>query len=180
MMTIRRPVSLCRPLKVLVTSLLMSNLMLFSAATLAESHPLEVKVTVVEKTCDIYGDSIGQPITVEMGELIIKNIMKKEGRYGETEIKYKLNCNDAAKNPTLKLKFGGEPMNGQARNVLSTSDSNLGLRLMADGKDLNLEEWLPFRYNTKPSLSVIPVGSDKGEIKAGPMTASATLSVEYY
>lgn len=71
-MTMRR----CRLPKVLATSLLMSSLMLCSAATLAETYTLTVKVTVVEKTCDIYGpDGIGQPINVAMGDLIIKTSM---------------------------------------------------------------------------------------------------------
>lgn len=179
MMTIRRRGRLCRPPKVLVTSLLMSNLMLFSAATLAETYTLTVKVTVVEKTCDIYGDGgIGQPITVDMGDLIIKNIMK-EGDYGKTEILYTLDCEDAASNPALKLKFDGPRMSGQAANVLSTSDPNLGLRLMAGNSNLNLATWRDFNYKTKPALSVIPVSSGSGGINDGQMTASATLSVEY-
>lgn len=179
MMTIQRPGSLCRASKVLVTGLFMSNLILFSAAPLAENYTLTVKVTVVEKTCDIYGDGgIGQPITVDMGDLIIKNIMKEED-YGKTDILYTLDCEGAASNPALKLKFEGPRMNGQAANVLSTSDSNLGLRLMADNSNLNLATWRNFNYNTKPTISVIPVGSGSGGINDGKMTASATLSVEY-
>ncbi|MEX6428173.1 fimbrial protein [Providencia manganoxydans] len=177
MMTIRRPRSLCRLPKVLVTSLLVSNLILFSSAALAETYTLTVKVTVVEKTCDIYGEGPGQPITVDMGDLIIKNISKVEG-YGKTDIPYTLDCEDAASNPALKLKFDTPRMIRQEANVLPTSDPNLGLRLMADNKNLNLGTWLEFNYNTKPTLSVIPVGSGEG-INDGTMTASATLSVEY-
>lgn len=180
MMTIQRPRSLCRSPKVLVTSLLVSNLILFSSAALAETYTLTVKVTVVEKTCDIYGEyGPGQPITVDMGNLIIKNISKVED-YGKTEIRYTLDCEDAASNPALKLKFEGPRMDKQAANVLATtSDPNLGLRLMAGNNDLNLGTWLEFNYKTKPTLSVIPVGSGDGGINDGPMTASATLSVEY-
>ncbi|MEY1579996.1 fimbrial protein [Providencia manganoxydans] len=178
MMTIRRPRSLCRLPKVLVTSLLVSNLILFSSAALAETYTLTVKVTVVEKTCDIYGDDgIGQPITVDMGDLIIKNINGVD--YGKTEIRYTLDCEDAVSNPALKLKFDTPRMIRQEANVLPTSDPNLGLRLMAGNNNLNLGTWLEFNYNTKPTLSVIPVGSGDGGINDGPMTASATLSVEY-
>lgn len=177
MMTIRRQRSLCRPPKVLVTSLLMSNLILFSSAALAETYTLTVKVTVVEKTCDIYGsDGIGQPINVTMGDLIIKNI---DGvSYGQTEIPYQLQCEDGDQNPALKLKFDGPKMNGQATNVLATSDPNLGLRLMANNTDLSLGIWRDFNYSQPPVLSVIPKGSGEG-INDGQMTASATLSVEY-
>lgn len=173
-MTMRR----CRLPKVLAMSLLMSSLMLCSAATLAETYTLTVKVTVVEKTCDIYGpDGIGQPINVAMGDLIIKNI---DGvSYGKTDIPYTLSCDDAASNPALKLKFDGPRMSGQAANVLSTSDKNLGLRLMAGNSNLNLGVWRHFNYSTQPTLSVIPIGSGAGGINDGQMTASATLSVEY-
>lgn len=180
MMTIQRPRSLCRLPKVLVTSLLVSNLILFSSAALAKTYTLTVKVTVVEKTCDIYGDGPGQPITVDMGNLIIKNISKVDN-YGKTDILYTLDCEDAASNPALKLKFAGPRMKGQDANVLATtSDPNLGLRLMIDDtKPLNLGTWQEFHYNTKPTLSVIPVGSGDGGINDGVMEASATLSVEY-
>ncbi|WP_272520763.1 MULTISPECIES: fimbrial protein [unclassified Providencia] len=177
-MTILRRQRLCRPPKALATSLLLSNLILFSTVVLAETYTLTVKVTVVEKTCDIYGDGgIGQPITVNMGDLIIKNINGVD--YGKTDIPYTLDCEDAASNPALKLKFDGPQMGGQAGNVLSTSDPNLGLRLMADNSNLNLATWRNFNYNTKPALSVIPVGSGTGGINDGQMAASATLSVEY-
>lgn len=178
MMTMRRRRRLCRPPKALATSLLMSNLILFSTVALAETYTLTVKVTVVEKTCDIYGDGgIGQPITVNMGDLIIKNINGID--YGKTEIPYTLDCDDAASNPALKLKFDGPRMNNQVANVLSTSDPNLGLRLMAGNSNLNLGVWRNFNYNDKPDLSVIPIGSGTGGINDGQMTAFATLSVEY-
>ncbi|MGF7540214.1 fimbrial protein [Providencia rettgeri] len=177
-MMIRRPRRLCRPPKALATSVLMSCLMVFSAIAIAETYTLTVKVTVVEKTCEIYGDGgIGQPITVDMGDLIIKNINGVD--YGKTDIPYTLDCEDAASNPALKLKFEGPRMGGEAANVLSTSDPNLGLRLIADNSNLNLATWRNFNYNTKPTLSVIPVGSGSGGINDGQMTASATLSVEY-
>ncbi|WP_368877486.1 fimbrial protein [Providencia vermicola] len=175
-MIIRR--RFCRPSKALATRLLLSNLMLFSVAALAETYILTVKVTVVEKTCDIYGaGGIGQPINVTMGDLIIKNI---DGvSYGQTEIPYQLQCEDGDQNPALKLKFDGPRMNNQATNVLATSDPNLGLRLMANNTDLGLGTWRNFNYSQTPVLSVIPIGSGTGGINDGQMTASATLSVEY-
>lgn len=177
MMTTRGRRRFCRPPKALAMSLLLSNLMVFSTVALAETYTLTVKVTVVEKTCDIYGsDGIGQPITVDMGDLIIKNI---DGvSYGKTDIQYQLQCEDANENPALKLKFDGPRMSGLAANVLSTSDPNLGLKLMANNTNLNLGTWRNFNYQTKPTLSVIPISNGQG-INDGQMTASATLSVEY-
>lgn len=180
MMTTRGRRRFCRPPKALAISLLLGNLMLFSTVALAETYTLTVKVTVVEKTCDIYGaEGIGQPINVDMGNLVIKDI---DGvSYGKTDIEYFLQCDDAGdagSDPALKLKFDGPRMSGEAANVLSTSDPNLGLKLMANNTNLNLGTWRNFNYETKPTLSVIPISNGQG-INDGQMTASATLSVEY-
>lgn len=178
MMTTRGRRRFCRPPKALATSLLLSNLMLLSTAVLAKTYTLTVKVTVVEKTCDIYGpEGIGQPINVDMGDIIIKQIDGTS--YKKTDIAYFLQCDDPASNPALKLKFDGLRMSGEAANVLSTSDPNLGLRLMADDSNLNLATWRNFNYSNPPTLSVIPKGSNTGGINDGQMMASATLSVEY-
>lgn len=166
-----------RPLHALATVLLLGSAGTFSGAVLAQTYNLTVKVTVVEKTCDIYGNGgPNQPISVDFGDMIIKNI---NGTNYETEIPYTLNCADAASNPALKLKFDGTRMTGQAANVLKTSDSNLGLRLKAGGSNLNLGTWRNFNYATKPVLTATPISSGTGGINDGQLTATATLSVEY-
>ena len=155
----------------------MSSLVLFSGVVLAETYTLTVKVTVVEKTCDVYGSGgPNQPISVDFGDMVIKNV---NGTNYETEIPYTLNCEDAASNPALKLKFDGTRMTGQAANVLTTSDKNLGLRLKAGGSNLNLGTWRNFNYATKLVLTATPIGSGTGGINDGQMTATGTLSVEY-
>lgn len=168
-----------RPPKALATGLLLGSVGLFSGVVLAETYTLTVKVTVVEKTCDVYGNGgPNQPISVDFGDMIIKNV---NGTNYETDIPYKLNCEDAADNPALKLKlkFDGTRMTGQAANVLKTSDNNLGLRLKAGGSNLNLGTWRNFNYATPPALTATPVGSGTGGINDGQLMASATLSVEY-
>lgn len=166
-----------RPPKALAKGLLMSSLVLFSGVALAETYTLTVKVTVVEKTCDVYGSGgPNQPINVDFGDMVIKNV---NGTNYETEIPYTLDCEDAASNPALKLKFDGTRMTGQAANVLTTSDKNLGLRLKVGGSNLNLGAWRNFNYATKPALTATPIGSGTGGINDGQMTATGTLSVEY-
>lgn len=163
--------------KYIISGLFLSLFGLFSNLAMADMYTLTVKVTVVEKTCDIYGNGgRNQPISVDMGDLIIKNI---DGQRYETEIPYQLDCIDAANNPALKLKFDGTQMAGQGANVLKTSVDNLGLALKADSRNLNIGAWHPFNYNARPRLSVIPIASGTGGINDEQMTASATLSVEY-
>ncbi|MEQ5185384.1 fimbrial protein [Providencia alcalifaciens] len=163
--------------KYIISGLFLSLFGLFSNLAMADMYTLTVKVTVVEKTCDIYGNGgRNQPISVDMGDLIIKNI---DGQRYETEIPYQLDCTDAANNPALKLKFDGTQMAGQGANVLKTSVDNLGLALKADSRNLNIGAWHPFNYNARPRLSVIPIASGTGGINDEQMTAIATLSVEY-
>lgn len=162
----------------LAKGLFLSSFVLFSGFGWAETFTLTVKVTVVEKTCDIYGNGgPGQPISVDMGDIIIKNIDGQS--YAKTDIPYTLDCEDSADNSALKLKFDGTQMTGQVANVLKTSENNMGLRLLADGINLNLATWHNFNYASKPVLSVVPVSSGTGGVNDGAFTASATLSVEY-
>ncbi|MEQ5112162.1 fimbrial protein [Providencia vermicola] len=147
-----------------------------SSIAFAETYTLKVKITVVEKTCDIYGNGgINQPITVNLGDITIKKI---DGVQYETDIPYTIDCEDSAQNPKLKLKFDGasSPFNA---NLLKTQDPNLGLRFKAGNTLLNLGAWEYFNYATRPTLSVVPVTSQTGGVKDGELDASATLSVEY-
>ncbi|MEY0589103.1 fimbrial protein [Providencia manganoxydans] len=157
---------------------IMGSSLLVSSQSLADVFNIQVKVTVVAKTCDIYGNGgSGQPISVDMGDIIIKKIDGQS--YAKTDIPYTLDCEDAAENPALKLKFDGTHMPDQEANVLKTNEKNIGLRLLADGINLNLATWRNFNYNKKPILSVVPVASGTGGINDGIFTAYATLSVEY-
>ena len=162
----------------IVVGLITGSCLLTSAQSLADVFNIQVKVTIVAKTCDIYGNGgLGQPISVDMGDIIIKKIDGQS--YAKTDIPYTLVCEDAAENPALKLRFDGDRMPAQAANVLETTEKNIGLRLLADGTNLNLATWRNFNYNTKPILSVVPVASGTGGVNDGIFTANVTLSVEY-
>ncbi len=171
-MNIRRYLWCCRPSRGFMHGLIACGLGLFCAVGLAETYTLTVKVTVVEKTCDINNN---QPITVDFGEMVIKNI---DGAAYETDIPYTLQCEDAASNPALRFMFGTTGASFNA-NLLKTSENNLGLRLKQNGNNWNLNNWLNFTYNTVPTLTAVPVPNGTGGIDAGDFTASGTLSVEY-
>jgi len=167
-----------RWLRLFIASTCVGSLLIYTSVVWAESFLLTVKVTVVTQTCDIYGnEGLGQPISVDMGDIIIKNIDGKS--YGKTDIPYSIECDNTEGNPALKLKFDGVRMAGQAANVLKTSEKNMGLRLLADDTNLNLATWYYFNYATRPVLSVVPISSGVGGVNNGSFTASATLSLEY-
>ncbi len=172
-MNIRRPLGFYRPSRRLAQGLIVCGLFSFCAVGLAETYTLTVKVTVVEKTCDINNN---QPIAVNFPELmVIKNI---DGVAYETDIPYTLQCDDSSDNPGLKFKFSGTGSAFNA-NLLETSESNLGLRLKQGGSNWNLNTWTTFNYNAAPRLSAVPVARGSGGIDAGDFTATGVLSVEY-
>ncbi|HGN1204152.1 fimbrial protein [Providencia rettgeri] len=158
----------------LCMGLLLSNL------CLADVYNVEIKVTVIQKTCDIYGVSgVNQPIEIKLnqGNPMFPNYIN--GDNYTTEIPYTLNCPGALNNAALKLKFDGSPdkFNGE---LLKTSDDNLGLRVRVDNNHLNIGEWHNFYYLNKPKLTVTPeVSNGSTLIKEGDIYASGVLSVEY-
>ncbi|MGM0939176.1 MAG: fimbrial protein [Pseudomonadota bacterium] len=172
------------PMTLWVKKLIASSLLLVSTYSLAETFTIQVKVTVVEKTCDVYGaNGKNAPISITFPDLIIQNI---DGiAYGETPILYNLDCEDAATNPALKIQFTGTDAQSVPNSTfntagkLKTSDNNLAIKINANGKQLKLNNWFPFNYNTKPTLTAIPVSSGAGGIRGGEFTATSTLNVEY-
>ncbi|MBG5919579.1 fimbrial protein [Providencia vermicola] len=173
-----------RPVKSLLTAMISGGLLLVSGQSSAEVFTIQVKVTVVEKTCDIYGNGgKNGPITVTFPDLVIRNI---DGiAYGATPIEYQLDCEDAADNPALKIQFIGVDAQAVPNSTfkeagkLKTTDNNLAIKITANGQQLKLRDWFPFNYKTKPTLMAVPVPSDAGGIRGGEFTATGTLSVEY-
>lgn len=169
------------PIRKAIVGLVAGGCLLASGQSLAEVFTIQVKVTVVEKTCDIYGPSEGQPVQVTFPDLIINQI---DGiSYGRTQINYNIKCEDAADNPAIKIQFTGTDASSSNTNfavgMLKTTENDLAIKILNGSQQLKLNDWLPFRYNSKPTLYAVAVPSDTGGIKGGEFTASGTLSVEY-
>ncbi|MEQ4623862.1 MULTISPECIES: fimbrial protein [Providencia] len=169
------------PIRNAIVGLVAGGCLLASGQSLAEVFTIQVKVTVVEKTCDIYGASEGQPVQVTFPDMIINQI---DGiSYGRTQINYNIKCEDAADNPAIKIQFTGTDASssntGFAVGMLKTTENDLAIKILNGSQQLKLNDWLPFRYNSKPTLYAVAVPSDTGGINGGEFTASGTLSVEY-
>lgn len=183
MKSLIKPIIAKGPTRRMVSTLIASSLLLASGQSFAEVFTIQVKVTVVEKTCDIYGPAPGAPVSVVFPDLIINQI--DGGSYGETPINYNINCEDAADNPAIKIQFTGVDAMSVPNSTfkvagkLKTTDNNLAIQINANGQQLKLNNWFPFRYASKPALTAVAVPSDVGGIRGGEFSASATLSVEY-
>lgn len=164
-----------RSVKSLFTAMISGGLLLVSGHCSAEIFTIRVKATVVEKTCDIYGDGgKGQPISVDFGDMIIKQI---DGNKYETKIPYTLECEED--DPKLKLQFSG-PRAPFDSTLLYTQSDNLGIKFRVNNtKTLALNEWHNFSLKSSPTLTAIPVPSNIGGIRGGEFTTTGILSVEY-
>lgn len=138
----------------------------------SDSVNFKVKVTIVQKTCDVNGNN---PIHVNFGDMIIKNI---DGAMYEQPIPYTLDCEDASSSQGLKLQISGNAANFNS-NLLRTSEPNLGLRFKQNNTVFSRDAWVNFTYGSPPSLSVVPVAYGLDGLNDGDFTASATFNVEY-
>ncbi|HHQ2586747.1 TPA: fimbrial protein [Providencia rettgeri] len=151
-----------------------SGLLLVSCYSQAASDSVNfrVKVTIVQKTCDVNGND---PIHVDFGDMIIKNI---DGVMYERNIPYTLDCEDASSSQGLKLQISGSGASFNS-DLLRTSESNLGLRFKRNNMVFARNTWVNFTYGSPPNLSVVPVVYGQNGLDDGEFIASATFNVEY-
>lgn len=163
-----------------IAGLIAGGCLFASGQSVAGEFAILVKVTVVEKTCDIYGASIGLPVQVTFPDMIINQI---DGiSYGRTPINYNISCDDD--NPAIEIQFTGQDARDTNSNfdkgMLKTTENNMAIKILNGSQQLKLNDsWLSFRYNSKPTLYAVAVPSDIGGISGGEFEASATLSVRY-
>ena len=139
----------------------------------ADANTIKVSVTVVDTPCDISGN---QPISVEFGEMVIRDI---DSIAYEQPIPYTIDCgSNVSNNQVLKLMFSGTSADFDS-SLLKTTVQNLGLKLKANGQLLSINTPYLFEYSNPPELKVVPVKSGSGGVASGEFTASGTLWVEY-
>lgn len=140
----------------------------------SDQLPFTVKVRIETKTCDVNNN---QPIDVEFGDMIIKNI---DGSDYEQPVPYQLTCADSANGTKMKLRFeGGSGAALFNSDLLKTSENDLGLQFKYNNTKFAYNSWVPFTSGNQPTLTVVPVPSGDGGINDGELTATALLSVEY-
>ncbi|EJD6080199.1 fimbrial protein [Providencia rettgeri] len=152
-------------------------LLLYSSIGLAEVFSVNIKIDVIQKSCDVYGDlGPNLPIEINFGEMNLNGFTSE--RYARN-INYNLDCGDkSSSNPSLKLIFESSSSDFDT-TLVGTSNPNLGLKILADNTLLLPNQPRNFMYSKKPSLSVIPVLNDGEEIKLGPFDSSGIIKVEY-
>jgi len=136
------------------------------------SATLTVNVTVVAEPCVINGD---RPIVVDFGDSILTNGV--DGSRYIKNVEYSLDCSNAS-GDDLTMTISGSGA-GFDSTVLQANQPALGIKLLSDGNPMPLNHALNFSRNTPPVLQAVPVKDPAGTLTGGPLTASATMKVEY-
>ncbi|MGJ3353869.1 fimbrial protein [Providencia sp. Je.9.19] len=157
---------------------ILSTIFLFySGLGFAEVFNLSIKIDVIQKSCDVYGDlGPNLPIEINFDEINLNGFTSEN--YARN-INYNLDCGDkSSSNPSLKLIFESSSSDFDT-TLVETSNPNLGLKILADNTLLSPNQPRNFMYSKKPSLSVLPVLNIGKEIELGPFSSTGILKVEY-
>ncbi|MFP4817511.1 hypothetical protein [Providencia hangzhouensis] len=92
--------------KYILTNIALMIFVLFGQSAFGQSFSIKMKVNVIEKGCDVYGEKgNGFPITVDFKE----NDRDITSERYEREVIYNLDCgSDNKNNPKLRLTFKSE------------------------------------------------------------------------
>lgn len=94
------------------------------------------------------------------------------------DIDYTLRCDENDPGLTLKMSIKGTESNFE-KTALKTDADGLAIRLLKDGKPVNINDEFTIDYNTPPKLQAVPVRKKGVELKEQDFTSTGTLMAEY-
>lgn len=147
-----------------------------SHAVLAADQGTKVSITatvVAPPPCVI---NEGQTIDVDFGDIGVNRI---DGTRYMQRINYTIKCEflDATRQLKMKILGTGAAFNA---NVLRTNINNLGIKLLADGKALNINTAFNIDYANPPQLDAVPIKQAAAALTEGEFTSGATMLVDYF
>jgi len=147
---------------------------IWTPSSFAVSVPVSFTGTLIEPpACTINGGGV---IDVNFGEQLATHRIDGEN-YRQT-IAWQLNCPVAPAPLVLKLIIKGNATSFE-NTALQTSQADLGIRLLSDGKRFELNKFVPLSVSAPPVLEAVPVSRPASTLTEGKFTASATLLAQY-
>ena len=132
-----------------------------------------VSVTVLSRPpCEFNG---GSNVLVDFGNEVL--ITRVDGVNYTQPIPYNLTCLPAPPTNALKLQFRGAAAGFDS--ALTTSNPNLGIRLMNGSAPLAPGAWLNFTWPNTPAINAVLVKRPGTTLTPGEFTGAATLLVDY-
>ncbi|HEI8868132.1 TPA: fimbrial protein [Serratia odorifera] len=118
----------------------------------------------------------GKVIDVDFGDVGVNRI---DGNRYMQRLDYTVECEFLDGSRQLKMKIVGSGAAFNA-NVLQTSVNGLGIKLLADGKALNINSAFSIDYANLPKLDAVPVKNAASTLTEGEFSSGATMLVDYF
>ncbi|QGH61589.1 fimbrial protein [Serratia proteamaculans] len=128
--------------------------------------------TLKKKPCHIAGD---RDIEVHFGNV---GINKVDGLRYLQPVPYTLTCDELNKSWTLMLSLKGTAAEFE-KTALKTNATGLGIRILKDGKPMEINTSVAIDYASPPKLQAVPVQQSGVTLPEQDFSATATLMAEY-
>ncbi|HEM8838473.1 TPA: fimbrial protein [Klebsiella aerogenes] len=155
---------------------LASAALLTSPTVLANQNGDAVTVnfhgTLKRKPCHIANDT---DISVHFGNVGIKKV---DGQRYMQEVPYTIQCEETDPSWTLMLSVKGTQA-GFENSALRTNANGLGIRILADGRPMEINKAMAISYTNPPKLQAVPVQQSGVTLPEQEFSATATLMAEY-
>ncbi len=116
----------------------------------------------------------GNTILVDFGEVMSTRI---DGQRYKQPVNYTAECTKMPTN-AMTLAITGNTAGFDA-GLLQTEIAGLGVRMLYQGRQLNLGEKVKFTYPVFPALEAVPVRDMTAVLTGGDFSAVATLELDY-
>ncbi|TCZ22839.1 fimbrial protein [Pantoea agglomerans] len=133
---------------------------------------VEFHGTLRKKPCHVAG---GQDINVQFGNIGINRV---DGQRYVKPVPYTLTCDEVNKAWSLGLSIKGIPA-GFESTALKTSVAGLGIRILQNGKPLQINAVIPVNYQNPPVLQAVPVREEGTVLSEQDFSLTATLVAVY-
>lgn len=142
------------------------------AAQTGDSKRVNFHGTLKKKPCHIAND---QNIDVYFEKVGVKRVDSQ--RYMQP-VPYTLSCDEVDPSWMLMLSVRGIPT-GFEDTALQTNANGLGIRILQDGKPMQINKPIAISYGSPPMLQAVPVQQSGVKLSEQTFSATATLMAEY-
>lgn len=128
---------------------------------------------VANASCKISG---GSPIAIEYGDVYINEI---SGDNYRKEIPYGVTCQGDPEGKSIQIQMVGDVASFDS-GLLSTDASGLGIKVLQNGNQMDLNKWYNLDPSNKPKLEGVLVKQSGASFSNGQeFNAGVTLTVAY-
>ncbi|WPU21981.1 fimbrial protein [Cedecea neteri] len=142
------------------------------ATQVGDSHAVSFHGTLKKKPCHISGD---RDIEVHFGNV---GSNKVNGQKYMQPVPYTLTCDEINASWTLMLSVKGT-VAGFESSALKTNVNGLGIRILQNGKPMEINKAMAIANARPPVLQAVPVQQSGVTLPEQDFSATATLMAEY-